>query len=116
MVYYIRSKSYYRYALDLYKDLPNFKKDLSELQKKAQEIFKLGLKAIWALSYVTPPKKPPEFKELWNKTIESLDSNDISKLENIKNIIFSEKSNPEEVIESVKAFLEIVQRVLKPIL
>lgn len=116
MVYYIRSKSYYKYALDLYKDLPNFKKNLSELQKKAQEIFKLGLKAIWALSYVTPPEKPPEFKELWDKTVESLDSDDISKLEKIKNIIFSEKSNSEEIIESIRSFLEIVQKVLKPIL
>lgn len=116
MVYYIRAKSYYKYALDLYKDLPKFKNELSELQKKAQEIFKLGLKAVWALSYVTPPESPPEFKELWDKTIESLDLDDISKLEKIKNVIFSEKSNQEQIIENVKTFLEILQRVLKPIL
>jgi hypothetical protein len=116
MVYYIRAKSYYRYALDLFKDLPKIKKNPPELQKKAQEIFNLGLKAIWALSYVLPPEKPPEFKELWGKTIESLDSDDVAKLEKIKNIIFSEKPKEEEIIENIREFLEIIKKVLKPLL
>lgn len=116
MVYYIRAKSYYRYASDLFKDLNKFKDNPSELQKRAQEIFKLGLKAIWALSYVTPPEKSPEFKELWDKALESFDSGDISKIEKIREIIFSQEIKEDQIIESIKIFLELVKNVLKPIL
>ncbi len=116
MTYYIRAKSYYRYASDLSKNLYQFKNNPAELQKKAQEIFKLGLKAIWALSYVIPPEKSPEFKELWGKTIESLESEDIPEMEKIKNIIFSENFNSEQIINSINKFLEIIRKILQPIL
>ncbi len=116
MAYYIRAKSYFRYAVDLSKDLPNFKNNPSELQKKAQEIFKLGLKAIWALSYITPPEKPPEFKEIWEKTLESLEAEDIPKVKKIKETIFSKNAEVDQIIKDIKTFLEIVNKVLKPIL
>jgi hypothetical protein len=116
MVYYIRAKSYYRYALDLFKDFSKIKGNPSELQKKAKEIFNLGLKAVWALSYVFPPEKPPEFEELWRKTVESLDPADVGKLEKIKNVIFFEKPEEEKIIENIRLFLEIIKKVLQPIL
>ncbi|MCD6489860.1 MAG: hypothetical protein J7K20_03935 [Thermodesulfobacterium sp.] len=116
MAYYIRAKSYYRYALDLFKDLPKLKNNLAELQKRAQEIFKLGMKAVWALSYITPPEKSPEFEELWEKTLESLDSEDIPKIEKIKNILFSDTSDEEKILEATKTFLEIIKKILQPIL
>ncbi len=115
MTYYIRAKSYYRYAWDLFKNLVQFKKT-EEFQKKAKEVFNLGLKAIWAISYVNPPEKPPEFKELWEKAIETLEPEDLSEVEKIKNMIFSEKIVKEELIENLRKFLEIIKKVLKPIL
>lgn len=116
MAYYIRAKSYFRYASDLFKDLSKFKNNPSELQKKAQEIFKLGLKAIWALSYIKPPEKPPEFEEIWNKTLESLEPEDISKVKKIKESIFSQEIKEDQILKDIKTFLEIIEKVLKPIL
>ncbi len=116
MTYYIRAKSYYRYAWDLFKNLSQIKKNPEEFRKKTKEIFNLGLKAIWAVSYVTPPEKPPEFKELWDKFVETLEPEDLSEVEKIKNIIFSEKISEEESIEGIRKFLEIIKKTLKPIL
>ncbi|MDF2953194.1 MAG: hypothetical protein OD816_000439 [Thermodesulfobacterium sp.] len=116
MAYYIRAKSYYRYALDLFKDLPKFKDNPAEFQKRAQEIFKLGMKAVWSLSYITPPEKSPEFKELWEKTVESLDPEDIPEIEKIKDILFSDRSDKEKILEGTKTFLKIIKKILQPIL
>lgn len=116
MVYYIRAKIYYKYASDLFKELIQSKVNFSEIQKKSQEIFKLGLKAIWSLSYVTPPEKTPEFKELWEKTLESLEPEDVPKVEKIKEILFSKEPDKKILIETVEDFLKIVKKVLDPIL
>ncbi|WP_038055242.1 hypothetical protein [Thermodesulfobacterium hydrogeniphilum] len=116
MVYFIRAKSYYRYALDLYKDLPHFLKKPEDLKRKAQEIFKIGLKAIWSLSQINPPEKPPSLEELWKKTLESVEPEDVDKLKNIKNILFSEEKEPEKIIKTVETFLEIIKKNIQPIL
>jgi hypothetical protein len=117
MVYFIRAKSYYRYALDLFKDLPHLKGNLSELQKKVQDIFKIGLKAIWALSQITTPEKPPSFEEIWKKALESVEPEEAQELKKIKEAIFSEKvEDSETLIKNAEIFLEIIKNTLRPIL
>ncbi len=116
MVYFVRAKSYYRYAVDLYKDLPYLLKKPEEFKKKAQEIFKIGIKAIWALSQINPPEKSPSFEELWKKALESVDPQDVKRLKELKEIIFSKENEPEKLLKAVEEFLQIVKNNLQPIL
>ncbi|WP_022855645.1 hypothetical protein [Thermodesulfobacterium thermophilum] len=116
MVYFIRARSYHKYAQDLFKDLHLYKQKPEEFRKKAQEIFQTGLKALWSLSQITPPDNPPSFQEIWQKAIEAIDPEDQEALLNIKRITFSEEQDLEKVYQSLKDFLAILQKALKPIL
>jgi len=116
MVFFIRAKSYYRYALDLYKDLPAFKNKPEEFKNRAKEIFQIGLKSLWALSQISPPEKPPSFDEIWTKALEAVDEEERIKFKTLKEIIFSENFSTDQLLSKLEEFFRILQKTLRPIL
>lgn len=116
MVFFIRAKSYYKYALDLFKDLPLWKDKPEEFRKKVREIFQIGLKSLWSLSQIAPPEKPPTFEEIWKKALEAIDEEERAKFKNLKELIFSEDTSVEHLISGLEEFLKILRKNLKPIL
>ena len=114
MVYFVRAKSYFRYATDILNEL-KVEKTPEAIIKKAQEVFKLGLKAVWAISQVTPPEKPPTLEDILNSTLPSFESFSNRVLE-IKKQLFEKKVPPEEAKALAEEFLKIVETVLSPIL
>lgn len=116
MVYFIRAKSYYRYALDLFKDLYLLKGKPEELKKRIKSIFELGLKSVWALSQITPPEKSLSLEELYSKVLETLSSEEKEKMENIYKKLFLESIDEEEIIESLREFLNLIKNILSPVL
>ena len=117
MVYFIRAKSYFKYAKDLFKDLPNFINDPEKLKVKAKDIFKIALKAIWALSQVTSSDKKPDFEEIYKEALKSMDEFQARRIKEIKELLYSNESiKPQEVIDLIDETLKIVEQVLSPIL
>jgi hypothetical protein len=116
MVYYIRAKSYYKYAESLYKDLIQFSEKGEKFKKKAKEIFQIVLKSLWALSKITPVSETPEFDEIWKEAIKSLNPEEIKIITKAKEIIFSFESSEEEIIEALRNTFEVVRKTLSPIL
>lgn len=116
MVFFIRAKSYYKYASDLFKDLSSWKDKPEEFRKKAREIFQIGLKSLWSLSQVAPPEKSPTFEEIWKKALEALDEEERIKLKNLRNLIFSEDISIESLSSSLEEFFKILRKNLKPLL
>ncbi len=116
MVYYIRAKSYYKYAEGLYKELLQYSEKGEKFQKKAQEIFQIALKSIWALSQITSVSRSPDFEEIWQEVKKSLDPEEIKKIENAKKIVFSSQAKEEEIIEALRETFEVIRNILSPIL
>lgn len=116
MVFFIRARSYYRYALDLFKDLSSWKNKPEEFRKKAKEIFQIGLKSLWSLSQVAPPERSPTFEEIWKKALEAVDEEEKIKLKNLKDLIFSEDTPVESLSSSLEEFFIILKKNLKPLL
>lgn len=116
MVYFIRAKSYYKYALELFKDLYLLKGKLEDFEKRVKSIFELGLKSIWALSQISAPEKPPNFEELYTKVLETLSFEERERMEEIKRKIFYENISEEERIEFLREYLNLIKEILSPIL
>lgn len=115
-MYFIRTKSYYKYAVDLFKDLYKHKEGDPALYKKAREIFEIGLKAVWSLSQITPPKEKPTFEELYKKTLESLSPEDASTIQKIYQDLFSKELSKEEILNRLDTYLSVLREALKPVL
>ncbi len=117
MVYFIRAKSYFKYAKDLFKDLYNLMDEPEKARAKAKEVFKIALKAVWALSQVTSSDKKPEFEEIYQVALKGMDDFQAKRIKEIKELLFSDKSlKSQEIIELVEETLKIVEQTLKPIL
>lgn len=116
MVYFIRAKSYYRYALELFKDLYLLKEKPEDFKRRVKSILELGLKSIWALSQINPPEKAPSLEEVYSKVLETLSSEEKEKMEKFYKEILSQELSEEEVIEALRNFLNLIKSILSPIL
>ncbi len=117
MVYFIRAKSYFKYAQDLFSSLKESQQRLPEeaFQKKAQEVVFTALKALWALSQITPPEKSPDFEEVVENALKGLSQEN---KQFVKKLISQIKSNTkkEVIISFIEKLLNLIQEELKPIL
>ncbi len=116
MVYFIRAKSYYKYALDLFKDLYLLKEKSEDFQKRVKSIFELGLKSLWALSQINPPEKSPSFEELYSQVLKTLSSEEKESMEKIYQKLFFSQISQDETIELLRDFLSLVKNILSPVL
>jgi Fe2+ transport system protein B len=117
MVYFIRAKSYFKYAQDLFSSLKDSYQSLSEEEffKKAREVVFVALKALWALSQVTPPEKPPEFEEVLKASLKSLSEEKAAFIKNLCSQLDS-RTEKARLVSSVEQLLNLIKDELKPIL
>ena len=118
MVYFIRAKSYFKYASDLLESLKNNSKELSEEEffKKSKDVAFISLKALWALSQITPPEKPPTLEEVLNAALKCFTSEKASFVKKFVNEIINQKGDKNKILSSLQDLLELVKEELKPIL
>ncbi len=117
MVYFIRAKSYFKYAQDLFSSLKESYQALSEEEflKKSQDVVFVALKALWALSQITPPEKSPEFKEVFDTALSSL-SPEKKKLLKTSISQLNSLNDKEKILNLVEKILSLVKEELSPIL
>jgi len=117
MVYFIRARTHFSYAETLYKEILEGKRNLTH--QNLRDIFLQGLKALYALTEVTPPSTKPSTEEILAKILPTLSEEEKEKILRLKDLLFSQsdiKLSEEELLEEMREFLEIVKGCLKPIL
>ncbi|MEZ0343697.1 MAG: hypothetical protein ABWJ99_02665 [Caldimicrobium sp.] len=117
MVYFIRAKTHFNYAIRLYEEILQGKRELN--QTNLRDIFLQGLKAIYALTEINPPSKSPSLEEILKKIFPTLSQEEKEKILALKELLFSEKDvkfSRDEWIKKLEEFLELVKECLTPIL
>ncbi len=118
MVYFVRAKTHFKYAQDLWKEILTKKR--SPNLKIFQDIFRQGLKALYSITVLIPQEHPPTLEELLEKVLPTLSEEEKEEILNLRDFIFpGEDYNFVEerlILEKIKRFLDIVYNNLKPIL
>ena len=117
MVYFIRAKTHFNYAIRLYQEILEGKRELN--QTNLRDIFLQGLKAIYALTEINPSSKSPSLEEIFKKILPTLSQEEKEKILSLKELLFSErdvKFSRDEWLKKFEEFLELVRECLKPIL
>ncbi len=118
MVYFIRARTHFQYAESLFKELMSGQRVLSI--KALQEVFLQGLKALHALTILSPPEKPLSSEELFKRILPTLSESEREYLLRLKNLLFSAKDYNKDdllvLLTELKGYITFLKECLKPIL
>lgn len=115
MVYFIRARTHYQYALKLWQELQEGKRKPDKALLR--EIFLQGLKALYAVTEVLPSEKKLTPEEILIKILPTLREEEKKLILALKEYLLSEDSEKwEPPLAEVSQFLENVKECLSPIL
>lgn len=117
MVYYIRAKTYFNYAIRLYQEILQGKRELN--QTNLRDIFLQGIKAIYALTEINPPSQSPSLEEILKKILPTFSQEEREKILLLKDLLFSEKDvklSRDEWLKIFEELLKLIKECLNPIL
>ncbi len=127
-VYFVRSRTYYKYFKNLLEELEKYLEKNNEessriflkreISKDFKDLYLTGLKALWSLSQIYPKKDTP-LEEIEKTVFSFLSEEERKMLQEIKRNIFENSGNKvkeEELLGKFKKFKKILERNLKDIL
>ncbi|MCS7200188.1 MAG: hypothetical protein N2327_03305 [Caldimicrobium sp.] len=115
MVYFIRAKTHYQYALSLWRDLHLEKKKVDP--SLYLDIFSHGLKALYNLLDVSPQEKSLSLEEIILRILPTLSEEEKRVILSLKDLLLGkESSSLEKIREEMSVFMEILKESLRPIL
>lgn len=115
MIYFIRARTHYHYATSLWKEISEGKRkpDLNLLE----DIFHQALKALYAVTEVSPKDRPLTHEEILEKVLPTLSDEDKRTVLKVRSLLCEKEGSPPEILmEEMASLLEAVKRCLQPIL
>ncbi|MCS7149651.1 MAG: hypothetical protein N2Z40_03030 [Caldimicrobium sp.] len=115
MIYFIRARTHYNYAISLWKEISEGKRKPDPTLLEG--IFHQALKALYAVTEVSPKDRPLTNEEILEKVLPTLSDEEKRTVLKVRSILYEKERFPTEILmEEMASFLEAVKRCLQPIL